>query len=251
MKRFSLYVISPLFLLVLWEALARGGVLDIRFFPPPSLILHYLFTESIADGLLQDVWASLYRVGWGYFFGCSLGALCGLAMGMVPLVRTLLYPIVAGFYPIPKIAILPLLMLIFGLGDLSKIVVVAIGSFFLVLLNTLLGVENQPPIYRDLRKIFSIKRHDYVLQVVIPGAAPAMFTGLKLAAGYSLVVVVAAEFSGADAGIGYRIWQAWETFSIKSMYASIMVIAVLGFAFSFGLERLEKWLITWRDDSRL
>lgn len=250
MKRFALYLVSPVLLLGLWEALSRGGALDIRFFPPPSVILHYLFTESFDDGMLRDIGASLYRVGWGYLLGCTLGAVCGLAMGLMPMVRTLLFPIVAAIYPIPKIAILPLLMLIFGLGDMSKIVVVAIGSFFLVLLNTLLGVENQPPIYRDLRKIFSIKRHDYVLRVVVPGAAPAMFTGLKLAAGYSLVVVVAAEFSGADAGIGYRIWQAWETFSIKSMYASIVVIAVLGFAFSFGLEHLERRLIRWRDDER-
>lgn len=247
MKRILLGMLVPFGLLALWELFARTGVLDARFFPPPTVILHYLVTESWNDGLLSDVGASLYRVAWGYVAGCFFGALVGLGMGMLPLVRTLLFPMVSALYPIPKIAVLPLIMLVFGLGDLSKIVVVAIGSFFLMLLNTLLGVENLPPIYRDLRRIFAIKRVDYVFRVVIPGALPSIFTGLKLAIGYSLVIVVAAEFSGANAGIGYRIWQSWETFSIKSMYASIVVIAILGFIFAFTLDRLERRLIPWRD----
>ena len=123
----------------------------------------------------------------------------------------------------------------------------AIGSFFLVLMNTLHGVDSLAKIYHDVSTVYNIGRRNFIFKVVIPGSLPSIFTGLKLAIGYSLVIVVAAEFSGADKGIGYLIWQSWETFSIKSMYAGIFVIGVLGFIFSYSLDLLERKMIPWKD----
>lgn len=247
MKRLIPYTFSPLILLALWEALSRSNAIDVRFFPAPTVILHYLFFVSPSEGILNDITASLYRITWGYTSGAILGAGLGIWMGLSKTVRTLIYPLFAIIYPIPKIAILPLIMLIFGLGDLSKIIVVAIGSFFLVLINTLHGVENIPKIYHDVSFIYKISRWNYFWRVIVPGALPSIFAGLKLAVGYSLVVVVAAEFSGANAGIGYLIWQSWEVFSLKAMYAAIFVIGLLGFCLTLLLEVLERWLIPWRD----
>jgi len=245
MKQLLKYTWPPLLLLLLWEISARSGGLDIRFFPAPTAILHHLIFISPSEGILNDISASLSRVFWGYISGASLGIFVGIAMGVNPIIRQAFYPIVALSYPIPKIAILPLIMLIFGIGELSKIVVVAIGSFFLVLINTLHGVETLPRIYQDVAKIYQITYFNYLTKIIFPGALPSIFTGLRLAIGYSLVIVVAAEFSGADAGIGYLIWQSWETFSIKSMYAGIFVISLLGFSFAVALDYLEKYLIKW------
>ena len=241
------YFISPLVTFLAWELCARSGLLDVRFFPAPSAILYHLIFVSPEEGIIEDVIASLNRLLWGYLCGCLLGVALGIGMGLKQSLRAAFYPMVAMTYPIPKIAILPLVMLIFGIGDLSKMVVVAIGSFFLVLLNTLHGVDSIEKIYHDVAKLYKIRRWNFVFKVVLPGALPSIFTGLKLAIGYSLVMVVAAEFSGADKGIGFLIWQSWETFSIKSMYAGIFVIGAMGFIFSYILHALERRLIPWRN----
>jgi NitT/TauT family transport system permease protein len=247
MKKFLLYFVSPACAFALWEIMTRTGVLDARFFPAPSAIFYHLLFVSPEQGIMRDIKASLSRIVWGYSAGTLLGITLGMAMGLYRPVKTALYPLIASLYPIPKIAVLPLIMLIFGIGEMSKIVVVAIGSFFLVLLNTLHGVENIGRIHHDVAKVFGISRYNFIFRVILPGALPAIFTGLKLAVGYSLVIVVAAEFSGANAGIGYLIWQSWETFSIKSMYAAIVVIGILGAAFAYTLELLERWLIPWQN----
>lgn len=247
LKTILKYTASPLALLLLWEILTRASVLDARFFPPPSAIFYHLFFVSPKEGIFGDILASLYRITIGYSIGCSLGMALGVGMGLSARTRWLLYPLVAITYPIPKIAIFPLIMLIFGIGELSKIVVVIIGCFFLVLMNTLRGVDSMAAIYNDVARVYRISRLNYIFKIVVPAALPSVFTGLKLAVGYSLVIVVAAEFSGAEQGIGYLIWQSWETFSIKSMYAGLFVIGAFGFLFSYSLDGLERRLIPWRE----
>ena len=157
----------PLLLLLTWEILSRSGVIDVRFFPAPTSIFHHLIFISPSEGILNDITASLSRVFWGYSSGTSLGIITGIAMGVNPIIRQALYPIVALSYPIPKIAILPLIMLIFGIGELSKIVVVAIGSFFFVLIHTLHGIEAVPLVYHDFAKDYKIIYPTYLLNRIL------------------------------------------------------------------------------------
>ena len=246
MKQKLIQLASPFAALLIWEICSRAGILDARFFPAPTAIFYHLIFISPEEGIIQDIIASLNRLLWGYLAGCLLGIILGVGMGLCRSLRAAISPIIALTYPIPKIAILPLVMLVFGIGDASKIVIVAIGSFFLVLINTLHGVDSIDKIYHDVAAVYKIKRHNFILKVILPGSLPAIFTGLKLAIGYGLVMVVAAEFSGADKGIGYLIWQSWETFSIKSMYAGIFVIGAMGFIFTYALHALERRLIPWR-----
>lgn len=243
MKRIWLHMLSPLALLALWEVSSRGGMIDVRFFPPPSSIVLFLIQGT--PDLWNDLAASLSRVFWGYTIGVIGGVLFGTWMGLSRAMHTALYPLVALLYPVPKIAMLPLIMLLFGIGELSKIVIVAVGALFLVLISTLHGVTNIARIYHDVARVFRIRTPDFIFRVVLPGALPSIFTGLKLAIGYSLVVMVAAEFSGADAGIGYRIWQSWETFSIKAMYANLFVIGLLGIAATYALEVMQRKVLPW------
>jgi len=245
-KHKLIFILSPITVLFIWEVFSRAGIVDVRFFPPPSAIFYHLVFVSPEEGIIQDIFASLNRLFWGYLAGCLLGIIFGIAMGLRRTLYAAIYPIVALTYPIPKIAILPLIMLIFGIGDFAKIVMVAIGCFFLVLINTLHGVASIDKIYHDVATVYKIKRRNFILKIILPGSLPAIFAGLKLAIGYSLVLVVAAEFSGADKGIGVLIWQSWETFSIKSMYAGIFVIGAMGFIFSYTLHVIERRLIPWR-----
>lgn len=237
--------VSPLCALAVWELATRSAMLDARFFPAPSSIFYYLIFISPGEGLFNDIAASMNRILWGYLLGCASGIALGVSMGLNNTLRAALYPLIALTYPIPKIAILPLIMLIFGIGEMSKIMIVAIGSFFLVLINTLHGVDSVDKIFHDVARVYRIRKINFIRRIILPGSLPAIFTGLKLAIGYSLVMVVAAEFSGASAGIGYLIWQSWETFSIKAMYAGIFVIGAFGLAFALGLNYLERRLIPW------
>lgn len=236
---------STCLLFALWEGCARGGVIDARFFPAPTAILYHLFFVCLQAGLWVDLRASLWRILAGYTSGVLLGIAVGTAMGMYLGIRRFFYPLMTLLYPIPKIALLPLIMLVFGIGDLSKIVVIGLGSFFLVLANTLHGIDTLARSYFDVAQVYYVRRRHILTRIVLPGALPSIFTGLRLAIGYSMVVMVAAEISGAQAGLGYVIWQSWETFEIKTLYSYVFVLGFLGLLFTLSLDALQKYWIRW------
>jgi NitT/TauT family transport system permease protein len=245
-KERLLSIFSPFLLLILWEVLVQAGLLDKRFFPAPSSIVG-TFGQLVTSGeLFRHLQASIARIIIGFMLGAIPALIVGVTMGLSRWVRAFLSPMVAALYPIPKIAILPLVMLIFGLGEQSKWVIIAIGVFFLVLYNTMAGVMNIPNIYLDVGRNFGASKVQFFWTVALPGALPLIFTGVKLAAGVALLIIVAAEFVGAKTGIGYMIWQSWQTFSVETMYVGLVVISMLGYLVSLGLDELEHVLIPWR-----
>lgn len=242
----ALAVFTPLLLLALWELLVRVRVLDARFFPAPSSIVG-TFTDLISSGeLMRHVGASLKRVLLGFLFGGAPALVLGLAMGLSRWARAALNPIISATYPIPKSAILPLVMLIFGLGDASKVALVAIGVFYLVLINTMAGVMNIPSIFLDVGRNFGASRAQVFLTIALPGALPLIFAGLKLGLGIGLILIVIAEIVGARSGIGYMIWQAWTIFQVERMYVGLVVIAILGWLTALLLDAIERVLIPWK-----
>lgn len=236
---------SPIVALLMWEVLVGVGLLDRRFFPAPSSLVGTFFKLLQSGELYRHLEISLQRVAAGFVLGAIPGILIGLAMGLSKWVRYALYPIVASLYPIPKIAILPLVIIVFGLGETSKIVVIATGVFFVVLYNSMGGVLGIPQIYHDVGSNFGAKRLFYYRTIALPGALPYIFTGLKLGAGVSLLVLVAAEFVGAKAGIGFMVWDAWQSFAVEQLFIGLAVIAVLGFSFAQLLDLLQRWLVPW------
>jgi NitT/TauT family transport system permease protein len=172
----------------------------------------------------------------------------GLLMGWFRGVRAFLDPIVAATYPIPKISLLPLLLIIFGLGEASKIMTVAIAGFFLVLITTSHGVAQVDPILIQAGENYGARGWRLGTRVILPATLPAIFNGLRLALGVSLLIIVAAEFVAADRGIGYLIWISWSTLAVGKMYAGLVIIAVLGVLFTSGLARLGQTLMPWAQD---
>lgn len=240
-------VFSPSVLLVLWELLARLRVLDTRFFPPPTDILETMLELVSTGQLIQDLGISLRRIFTGFLAGSIPGVFLGLTMGLFPAVRAALQPIVAALYPIPKIALLPLILLIFGLGEASKAAMIAIGVFFLVLMNTVAGVVNIPRIYLDVARNYGASLKDFYLTIAIPGSLPFIFTGIKLGLGMALLLIVAAEMIGAKSGIGYMIWTGYETFNLEQMFSGLIIMAFLGYVFDILLDFLEKRVIPWKN----
>lgn len=241
-----LTIASPLALLALWEILARVGLLDTRFFSSPSRVLVTLWDLIVTGVLWHHLSISLVRIALGLLAGAIPGIAIGLTMGLFPLVRAALQPLVSAIFPIPKLALLPLILLVFGLGEASKIVIIAIGVFFPVLINTAAGVSNIPPIYLDVAKSYEASRWHFYTTVALPGALPVIFSGLEIALSVSLLLIVAAEFVGADAGIGYMVWNAWQVFSVETMFAGLIVISALGFASSMALHSLKRKLVPWQ-----
>jgi NitT/TauT family transport system permease protein len=237
---------SPLALLVLWEGSARAGIIDPRFFPAPSSIA-VAFVHLCASGeLWENLSASLVRLFWGYMLGGIPALLLGLAMGLYRPVRAIVDPLVAATYPVPKSAILPLVLLVFGLGEASKIVMVALGVFYPMLINTAAGVMQIDRIYLDVGRNFGAGRWQTFRTIALPGAAPLIMAGIKLGVGMGLILIAIAEMVGAQNGIGYMIWNAWQLMAVETMYVALAVIAVLGFAFSVALDELERWILPWK-----
>lgn len=239
---------SPLLLLLLWELAVRAGWLDARFIAAPSLILVRLWQMVLSGELLRHVSASMERIVAGFVIGVIPAILLGLWMGLSRPVRAIVDPLIGAIYPIPKIAILPLLMVLLGIGEASKIAVVAISAFFPVIVNTHTGVATVDRIYLDVAQSFGASRALVFRRVVFPGALPVIFAGIRLALGVCLIVIVSAEFVAARDGIGFLIWSSWETLVIEKMFVGLLVISVIGTLMNIGLKELQRWAIPWQRD---
>ncbi|PSF05894.1 taurine ABC transporter permease [Marinobacter fuscus] len=244
-EKIPLGYLSPILLLVLWEVAARAALIDVNFFPAPSTIIKTGFNQASTELFWSDITISLQRILVGYGMGAIPGVILGLAMGLFKPVREFFRPLISAIFPIPKIALLPLLLLIFGIGETSKYVVIAINVFFLMTINTLAGVMNIPKIYFDVTKNLKASRWKTYLTVALPGSLPGIFTGLRICAGTALILLVAAEFSAADSGVGYRIWWAWSVFWVDTMYVGFFVIALMGLGFSKLVDIAERLAMPW------
>ncbi|MDF2564138.1 MAG: ssuC 19 [Massilibacillus sp.] len=239
-------ILSPLTLLLLWEILARMDAIDIRLFSSPYFIMKAFIPLLLSGELIYHTAISVQRILLGFAVGAIPGIVIGIAMGLSPWVRSSLEPMINATYPIPKLALMPLILLIFGLGETSKIFTIAIGVFYLVVINTLTGVLNIDKIYLDVAKSFGANRKNFYLTVALPGALPMIFAGLKLGMGMALILIVAAELSAAQAGIGWMIWRAYDMFDIERMFVALIMLSVLGYIFSLILDWLERLALPWK-----
>ena len=232
--------------LLLWEAGVRAGLISALFFPAPSTIARSLLEMMASGELWIDLKATLSRLGLGLCIGGGLGLLLGLLMGWSRRLRSIVDPLVAALHPIPKITILPLIMIVLGIGEASKVALIAIATFFPMLINTMAGVRQIRPIYFEVAENYGARQHHVFGQVVLPGSLPLILTGARLALNTALVLTMAAELLAAQEGLGATIWLAWETLRTEDLYAVLLVIALLGSGFNRGLQYLAWRLVPWQ-----
>ncbi|MGW0432144.1 ABC transporter permease [Micromonospora sp. NPDC003197] len=236
---------TPVLLLVLWQLSAQQDWIDTRFFPAPTTILTEA-GEMVESGMLfEDLWASLKAILLGYVFGLVTGVLTGTVLALSKVVRYALEPLLSALYTIPKLAILPLLLLIFGLGDLPKVILITLGVFFVVWVSVLEGIEDLPPAYAEAAQIFGISGINRWVHVILPGILPNLFTGMRIALGTSVLIAVGTEFVNGDQGIGYRIWHSWSLFQSEQMYVGIVVVAFMGFALTWIVKYIGARVAPW------
>jgi NitT/TauT family transport system permease protein len=243
-----LSIASPVALLVIWQIASSVGALDARFVPSPVSIGLAAYDLIATGELFMHLEVSLFRIFAGFALGAIPGIAIGVLMGLSRWMRAALDPIVAALYPIPKIALLPLVMLYLGIGEISKVVLVAFAVVFLVLINSMAGVLAIEPVYFDVAKNYNAPRRKLWTRVVIPAALPFIFVGMRLGIGVALIVIVAAEFVAARSGIGFLIWSSWEVLRVENMFVGIIVITVLGVVTTLVLREIERWAIPWRKE---
>lgn len=201
---------------------------------------------AASGDLLTNAFWTFQRLLIGFLLGGVPGTLVGLAMGMNRWIRAYFDPLIALLYPIPKIAILPLFYFIFGFGEQAKYAVVAFGVFFLMAINTQAGVRQIESVYLDVARAYKIRPVSFYFRVLLPGALPNIFAGVKLSVGIAIVLAIAAEFQLTKTGLGFTIINAEQLLDVDRLYAALVAVSLLGFALAVMLDLLEKWLIPWR-----
>ncbi|GGG26069.1 ABC transporter permease [Paenibacillus abyssi] len=233
-------------LLLLWEIVCRLGWVAPLYLPAPTAILAAGWEMLTKGELLQNLGASLYRIVLGYLLGASVGIIVGLLLGFSRWADAIGSPILYSLYPIPKIALLPLIVLWLGIGELPKVTIIALGVFFPVVINTFSGVKNVDSVLIKAAVSFGSNHFNVIRKVILPGALPVIFAGLKLAAGTSLLLLVAAEMIAAQHGIGSMILHYGNLMITTKLMVGILVLSMLGLLLNRGLQWLENKLLPWK-----
>ncbi|MBD8499536.1 ABC transporter permease [Paenibacillus arenosi] len=235
----------PVSLILGWELVVSLSILDSRYLPAPSHIFQALLVAVSSGQLLADMQISLYRILTGFILGAAPGLVVGLLIGFIPFMRMFIQPILLAIRPIPKLALLPLLIIVMGIGEASKITLIMLGVFFPVAINSASGVLNLHQQYIDVARNYGASKYQFIKTVAIPGSLPTLCAGIKIGFADALLLIVAAEMIGANSGIGYRVWMAYSIFDMRMMFVSFIMMAGLGIASTMIIRFMEKRLIPW------
>lgn len=200
--------------------------------------------------LTVDFWSALgmtlLRLLGGVLIGASAGLLLGWGMGAMQVVRITVEPLVALLHPLPKLALFPLFLILLGIGEASKVAVVAVTAFFPVLINTLAGVDQIEQSVWEVAANYGAGRFMRLRRLIIPGSLHLALVGLRLALNNGLMLTVAVEMLAAQQGLGVQIWLAWQTLRISNLYATLVVIALLGYGGNRWMVSLTRRLTPWQ-----
>lgn len=244
--RFAKPAVAIVAFFVLWEIAPRIGLVDAVFLPPFSTVVDAL-AELVASGQLIDhLGASLSRAVTGFVVALLVAVPLGVAIGWYRPVAELLNPILEMFRNTAALALLPVFVLILGIGETSKIALVIYASVFPILLNTISGVRTVDPLLVKSARSLGLPSYRLFQKVILPAAVPTIFTGIRMAAASSILVLIAAEMVGAKAGLGYLITASQLNFQIPNMYAGIVAISLVGLVFNGVLVAVERRLSRWR-----
>jgi NitT/TauT family transport system permease protein len=230
---------SMVAVLLAWEAFVRLDRISPLYLPGPVAILRSLIEQFRNGGLATDCAITLYRIFAGFAVALVLGVLLGVWMGTSRLVAGIADLFIAALYPLPKITLIPLLMIWFGTGGGFMLTISAMGAFFPVVINTLLGVRQCDPGLVLAARDLGASPRQVVARVLIPSAVPAIAAGARLGLGVSIILVVAAEMVVARAGLGARLFLAGQVLDTEQVFAVLVVLAAIGIVIGKGQDWLD------------
>ena len=233
-------------LVALWQHGDSLGLIPTLFLPSPVAIALTLWQLSVSGVLWQHLSASLSRLLIGWFAGTIFGMAAGIAAGLWSATRSPVMAVVAALFPIPKIALVPLFIIWFGIGEGSKIATISLGVFFPTVIATMGGVDNVPRGLIRMGQSFGLPTITIIRSIILPGATPAILNGFRVTASIAIVLLVAAEMIGADRGIGAFVLSAGNLYDTDALLAGIVVLSVLGLLVAGLIGALERVLLRWR-----
>jgi len=240
------YGILPILIIVLWETVTR-----LEITPPailPSLEAVYkAFISQINNGeMISDVTISLTRVLKGYSYAVILGLSFGSLMGISLRANKIFSSVFNAIRQIPPLAWIPLIILWFGIGEVSKVVIIAKGAFFPILLNTINGIKNTPKGYLEVAELHNISKFDLFRKVYFPSSLPSVFVGLRLGLGVAWAMVVAAEIISSSSGLGYRINDSRALMQSDVMISNMVVIGFIGSIMDLIIRNIANHFSKWQ-----
>jgi NitT/TauT family transport system permease protein len=235
------------FFVFLWWFANSTGVLNPKFLSPPQTVLMTLLAGVLPDGdIWPEIWPSFGRGLEGFAIALALGILGGIFVGSFTLLEKVLAPILLFFRNLSILALFPVFLLFFGIGEESKIAIVAWASFWPIFISTTSAVKGVERILINAARTLGAERLYIFAHVVLPAAVPNIFPGIRLAASYAFTALVAAEYLGATEGLGIYIRASQERFEIPSMYAGILVLGLIGVAINLVLTGVEQRVTRWQ-----
>jgi NitT/TauT family transport system permease protein len=244
-KRWMGYFVFFLIIAVL-ELATRSGLITSLTLPRPSDVLATMI-ELFKSGLLfKHLVPSTIRLIIGAFIGISVGITIGTLIGLFSYIRSGLVPVIAAIFPIPKIALLPLFVIWFGIGEGSKYALIALGSFTPTVVATYGAVDNVDRTLIRMGQSFGLNWISIVYKIVLPGAMPGILSGLRISLAIAIILLVAAEMLGAEYGIGAYILEAGSLYDLERLFAGVTILSVLGITVNVLVNILEKKILKWR-----
>jgi NitT/TauT family transport system permease protein len=238
--------IAILGVLALWQAANSTGLISPVFLPSPVDVARALGALAETGRLWSHLGASLLRIAGGWALGTASGLAAGIAIGLLSLARAAGMPVVSALFPIPKIALLPLFILWFGIGEPSKLATIALGVFFPTVIATSSGIDQVPRSLIRMAQSFELPRSHILWKVVLPGALPGILAGFRISASIALILVVAAEMIGAERGIGAFILAAGNLMQTDQLLAGVALLSALGLGVGALIGWAERRLLRWR-----
>lgn len=232
--------------LALWEALPRLSIVSDAYLSPPSAVVASIAQLVDTGQLWKHLAASLQRSLWGLLLASFSGVVLGLLIGSSKRLAAIVDPVLQLFRQTSAFALFPVFILFLGIGELSKVAIIFWASFWPVLLSTVSGVKQVDRLLVNSALSMGASQRFVFFKVVLPASLPSIFTGVRLAGAYSITALVAAEMIGAHSGLGFLTLNSQETFQIPTMYAGILLLAVLGLLLNYLLALLERRLLRWR-----
>lgn len=244
MKKWIL--ISPIFVLILWSALTYGGLVNTIIIPCPHKVIVELWIYTASGKAITDILPTLKRLFCGLAIGATLGISVGVLLGYFTKIYEALDFVVDFFRSIPSTALFPVFMLMFGLGDSSRIVLVVYGTSFVMLVNTIYGVKNSKKTRVVVAKSMGASKLDTLTKVVLPDALPYIAAGLRIAISIALAITIVSEmFIGANAGLGYRIMNSKILYDIPNVFAALIITGLMGYTLNKIFLIAEKRIVHW------
>jgi ABC-type nitrate/sulfonate/bicarbonate transport system permease component len=236
--------VAVFFLLIIWQLCTSIFKIKKWILPSPTVIAQEALSQS---GLLMEhTLATVRLTGVGFMIGTSVGLLIAIALHMTPFLKSALYPLLILSQNVPTIALAPLLMIWFGFGLLPKIIVITLVCFFPVAVAMMGGLRQSDPTMLSYMRMIGANKRQIFLKLELPHSLPSLFSGIKIAATYSVMGAIIAEWIGSDEGIGYYMMLQKASYRTDRMFVAISIIVVLSFMMFSIIALLEKWLVRWK-----